>query len=153
MKKANKTINEAKDLQLYKMVIRVLGEYSVSVPCTGVDALFNTAIEKGAQIIPKDKNAIEILYFVFGNDAPSAINNMLNLRFSDLPVGLRPMIKPSRKHEVAFWTRDKNTSCRIKDLIDWGATGKQGTWTDCDGKKQEVIDMSTNVYNTPVEAK
>jgi len=142
MKNKATKILEAKDLQLYKTMFRTLGDYIVNVPMTGIDRLFNTIVEKGAQVMPKDKNAIDILWWVLSCDSPAAVHKMLNTRFSDLPVGIRPMAKQKQRHIVASWSRDDVISDRVKDLVDWAATGKNGTWTDIDGKKVEIIDMN-----------
>jgi len=140
-------IFEAKDLQLYKRLLQVLGDYSINVPCTGVDRIFDLATEHGAKIMPKDKIAICILDYVLSREStPLIIQQLLNMRFSDLPIeppSCRPIIKPERRHEIAFWTRGNLISDRVKDLIDWEGTGKQGLWTDISGKKHEVIDTNT----------
>jgi len=141
MKSRAKRILEAKDLQLYRRIVRILGDYSTNVPMTGVDKLFDTITEKGAQVLPKDKHALGILKFVFNCDSSAAaVHKMLNIRFSDLPVEVRPMTKQERKNIVASWSRDGVVSDRVKDLVDWAASGKQGSWTDIDGKKVELVD-------------
>jgi hypothetical protein len=149
MKNRATKLLEAKDLLLYKRMLVVLGDYSTNVPMTGVDRLFDTAVEKGAQILPKDKNALEILKCVFSSDSSAAaVHKMLNIRFSDLPVEVRPMAKQKQRHVVASWSRDDVISDRVKDLVDWAGTGKQGMWTDIDGNKVEIIDMNAKEEET-----
>lgn len=143
MKSKSKRILEAKDLALYKTMLRVLGDYCTNVPFTGVDKLFNMMIEKGAQVMPKDEHALDILRFVLRMKSPAVIvHQLLNLRFSDLPVEVRPITKKGRRHEVASWTRDEIISDRVKDLVDWSGSGKQGAWTDIDGNKVELVDAN-----------
>lgn len=140
MKDTLKKIQEAKDVNLYQKLLRNLGDYSVSVPCTGVDNLFDVASEHGKKILPKDKKALEILDYILSGGSPArVIHKLLNLRFSDLPIECKPIMKDGRKHHVTHWSRDKKISDRVKDLIDFDLTGKVGNWTDIDGKKVELI--------------
>lgn len=147
-------ILESKEvIPLYKRLLQVLGEYSVDVPCTGVDKLFNMAVEHGAKILPKDKVAIAILHRILwdidgkmhGPTSPMVVHKLLNTRFADLPIEVRPMIKVGRRHEVAFWSRSGEILDRVRDLIDFGATGKSGNWANVDGEKAEIIDIQTAV--------
>ena len=139
--RASKLITEAKDVKLYSRLLQVLGDYDTKIPCTGVSSFFNTAVESGTKILPKDIYALAILNWVLNcGSTPSIIQRLLNLRFADLPADVRPLIKNQRKHEVPLWSRDGQLSDRVKDLIDWAVTGKSGEWADVDGNKQEVID-------------
>lgn len=141
MKNRANRILEAKDLQLFRKILSVLGDYSTNVPMTGIDHLFDTAVEKGMAVMPKDKHALAILRYVFtGDNSAAAVHKMLNIRFSDLPDGLKPMAKQDRRRIVASWSRDSHISDRVRDLVDWDATGKQGQWTDINGDKVEVAD-------------
>jgi hypothetical protein len=143
MKNIYKKIQEAKDLDIYKKLLNVLGDYSTNVPATGVDGLFNIAIEQGKKVLPDDKQGLAILDFILTNNStPAAVQKLLNMRFSDLPTDLRPMIKVGRKHEVAFYTRAAVTSDRVKDLIDWEEAGKKGQWTNLDGETAQLLDLT-----------
>lgn len=135
-----KKIQEAKDVSIYQRLLRVLGDYSASVPATGVDNLFDVVAEHGKKVLPKDKKALEILdYILSGGTTARVVHKLLNLRFSDLPVECRPIMKDGRKHLVTHWSRDKKISDRIKDLVDFDLSGKTGHWTDIDGEKAELI--------------
>ncbi len=135
-----KRITESKDVTIYKALLQILGEYSTKVPGTGMDRLLDAVIEQGKKILPKDERALMILSYVLGHGTPAAVQKLLNIRFSDLPPELKPMNKAGRRHQVPFWTRDTHTSDKVKDLIDWSATGKAGQWTDTNGEKVDLLD-------------
>ena len=143
MKGRAKLILEARDLSLYKMMLRVFADYCSDTPCTGMDKMFDTLVENGAKILPSDKLALEILNHVFGgSESPGAqIHKLMNIRFADLPASIRPKIKSGRKHLVANWTTGDVTSDKVKDLICWSGSGS-GFWSDVNGDKQEIIDVS-----------
>lgn len=144
MKNLLKKIREARDVSLYQRLLRALGDYTASVPCTGVDKLFDVVSEHGKKILPKDKKALEILDFVLSNGTTArVVHKLLNLRFSDLPVECRPIMKDGRKHLVTHWSRDKKISDRVKDLIDFDLSGKTGRWTDIDGEKANLLPIKT----------
>jgi len=133
-------IRESAGVDLYQKLLKTLGGYSVDIPATGVDSLFNAVAEYGKKVMPKNKKALEILKWLLTDAAPAqVVHKLLNLRFSDLPVSHRPISKAGRKHQVAHWTRDGKISDRIKDLISWDGSGKAGNWTDVDGEKVTLI--------------
>jgi len=135
-----KKIQEAKDVGLYQKLLKTLGDYSAGIPCTGVDNLFDVVAAQGKKILPKDKKALEILdYILSGGSTARVVHKLLNLRFSDLPVECRPIMKDGRKHLVTHWSRGKKISDRVKDLIDFDVSGKAGHWTDIDGEKVSLI--------------
>lgn len=140
MKNVLKKIQEAKDVHLYQQLLKVLGDYTASVPATGVDNLFTVAASQGKKILPKDKKALEVLdYILSGGSTARIVHKLLNLRFSDLPVECRPITKNGRKHLVAHFGRDGKISDRVKDVVDWENTGKAGRWVDIDGEKVDLI--------------
>ena len=47
MKTRLERIIEARDVSLYKTILRVIGDYCKNVPCTGVDGMFDSLV-KGA---------------------------------------------------------------------------------------------------------
>jgi hypothetical protein len=139
----SKQILESVELSIYKCLLTALGEYNLDVPCTGVSKMFDTLAAGGAKLLPKDKLALMILNHICCNDTSSAIvHKLLNTRFSDLPIAVRPIIKPNRKYEVAFWTCGRVVSDRVKDLIDFNGVGGSGAWTDMDGKKHEIVKVT-----------
>lgn len=144
MKADVKKVMEAKDLTTYKRLLRVLGDYCTKTPGTGVDRLFNIATDKGKSIMPSDKRALAILSNLLGkeNTFPQVVQQLLNMRFSSLPIEVRPLYKDGRKTRVASWSRGANVSDRVKDLVNWDDGGGKGQWTDIDGKKVSLIDMT-----------
>jgi len=134
-------ITEAKDVVLYKKLLKTLGGYSSAFPATGVDGLFDTLIDQGKKILPSDKQAIKILDYIISNDSePAAVQKLLNVRFADLPVECRPVTKKGNKHEVAFWETKGIVSDKVKSLLDFDGSGK-GKWSDMDGKSVTLIDI------------
>jgi len=132
---------EARDLDVYKKLLKVLGEYSDKFPGTGVTRMFNQALSSGKKILPKDKLAIDILHFILKNNSTTgAIHRILNHRFSNLPVELQPLIKDGRSKRIAHWTREALVSDKIKDLIDWKGVGKKGFWSTVDGEKVKLYE-------------
>ncbi len=134
---------EAKDLDLFKRLVRILGAYCKSVPCTGVDRMFDHAVEQGKRVLPKDKFALAILDRILcEKDVPNTVQTLLNIRFSDLPVEVRPMSKKGRRHEVAFWSRGDKKFDQVKDLLDLEGAGTAGKWTDPNGEAVQLIDLT-----------
>ena len=76
------------------------------------------------------------------NSVPAAIDKLLNIRLSQLPIELRPLVKNGRKKEVAHWTRGALVSDKVKDLIDFEGTGGTAFWSDVDGNKVSLLDLS-----------
>lgn len=135
-----KNILEAKDLDIYKRLLRVLGEYQKVSPGTGADRKFDQVISIGKKILPKDKQALAILDNILREDNPAdTFQKLMNLRFSCLAAGCRPVVKKGRKHEVASWTRGGTVSDMVRDLLDWNEKGS-GFWSDVEGNKVELVD-------------
>lgn len=138
-----KRITEAKDVEVYKKLLRTLGDYTIKNPVTGINKLFDIAIEQGKKVLPKDKHALAILDYVLSNSVPAAVQKLLNMRFGDLPKAeFRPLIKVGKKHEVAFWGRNNQVYDKVKDLVDFEASGKSGQWSDINGEKVTLLDLS-----------
>lgn len=134
---------ESKGLDLYKRLVRILGNYSKSVPATGIDRVFDQVVAQGIRVLPKDKFALAILDRVLDEkDVPNTVQTLLNMRFSDLPVEVRPMSKTGRRHEVAFWSRGDKKFDMVKELLDIEGVGKSGKWTDPNGESVQLIDLS-----------
>jgi len=136
----HRVLTEAKDLNTYKKLLRTLGEYTDKFPSTGVDKYFKQALENGKKIMPKNKRALEIIDSVLrgSNSAPGAVQQLLNLRFADLPIEVRPIYKEGNKKIVAFWDRGGAVQDKVLGLIAWD--GKvTGAWSDADGKKVTLL--------------
>ena len=138
-----KKIYESKDVGVYKQLLKVLGDYIEKNPVTGVNKLFDLVIEQGKKILPKDKIALAVLSYVLSDTAPIAVQKLLNTRLGDLPkIEFRPVIKVGKKHEVAFWCQDGQVHDKVKDLINFDGSSKAGYWSDIEGNKVTLLDLS-----------
>lgn len=136
-------ILEAKDLKLYKAMLRVFSDYTSGTPITGVNGLFGSLAENGAKSLPSDPMALVILnHIVYSGSNASVINKLLNYRFSDLPGDIRPMIKSGRKILVANWCINDQVTDKVIDLVNWSGKGGGGFWCNVKGEKETVIDTS-----------
>jgi len=137
-----KKITEAKDVELYKRLLEVFGNYMSIFPCTGVDILFDNLVAHGKKLLPKNGQALKILDHIISlTDEPGIVQKLLNMRFSDLPVEIRPVAKNG---EIVYWERNGNTSDRIRDLVDFVDTGGQGRWSDSKGQKITLVGIDYN---------
>lgn len=139
-----KQILEArKDLKLFKKLLMVLGDYCEHVPATGITKVFNSLLEVGsAKVLPKDKAAVEILWHILNQQGSSAhkVQELMNIRFSDLPACVRPCYMKDSRKQVAFWEKDGKKYDRVMSLINIESTA-QGSWTDEAGKSVKLIDL------------
>jgi len=136
-------LNEARDLKLYKKLLAVLGEYSDKYPGTAVSKMFKDAVNRGLSVIPKDKRAQQIIWDIIMRNSlsiPEAVTQLLNMRFADLEIGLKPLYKNNRVKEVAFWAKDGKVHDKVLSLLNF--SGKDGYWSDAEGKKVSLVDIS-----------
>jgi len=126
------------DLVVYKKLLHNLGEYSEKLPATTTVTLFRQVLENGLKVVPKDEVALEILDYVLSGSVPKSIQDLLNLRFEDLPLELRPLYKEDSSFKVAFWKNDSVVSDKVVSLIDFGLNIKDKGW--CDGKGN-IVDL------------
>ena len=151
-------LTEAKDLEIQKRLLYLFGEYSSEVPATGASALFSKLVKNGLSGMPKDKRALAILSKVVKSDKsiPAKIQEILNLRFSGLPIEVRPIYKNGNMKEVAFWERGGKIYDQVISLIDFDGKTRSGSWVDARGHKVDLIDMvlkkdgGDNKITTPV---
>jgi hypothetical protein len=138
-----KLLENAKELNTYKRLLQVLGEYSDKFPATGVDKMFNSALEAGMKVIPKDKRAQEILnHVLFVKKTSAAITQeLLNMRFSGLPMDIRPVYKVGNRKKVAFWGRGGKIYDKVVSLLDMTGEGGVMSFVDEAGNKVELIDL------------
>jgi len=130
---------ESKDLTVYKRLLRALGEYSDSFPATGVSKMFRSVLENGLKVLPKDADALSILSFVLsGKSVPAIVHALLNTRFSDLPVEIKPLYKVGNATVVAYWCKGKVVSDKVLDLVEFEAKEK-GYWSDEKGKEVKLL--------------
>ncbi len=142
MKPGIDIIREAKDVSIYQRLIQQLGDYSKNFAFTGVDKLFKKAVETGKSILPSDKNALKILDYVLqGESSSGVVQKLLNTRFSDLPMEVRPLCKSGKGKEVAFWMVKERMGDKVKDLINFDDEGK-GHWVDVNGEKATLLPMT-----------
>jgi len=137
----NEMLNEAKDLKLYKKLLRVLGGYADKFPATGVSKMFRAALDGGIKCVPKDKRALSILACIVDTDEsiPAQVQKLLNVRFADLELVCRPIYKDGNAKNVAFWNVDGEVNDKILSLMNFD--GKAGQWSDAEGKKVSLIDI------------
>lgn len=134
----------AKDLALYKALIRTLSEYADKFPATGVDKIANSAMERGISTIPKDKQALAILGSIINDKtlSPAArVQKLMNLRFTDLPVEVRPIYKRVNRKLVAFWSVDGKLHDKVFKLLNIDG-GPAGFWADLDAKRVSLVDLT-----------
>jgi len=132
---------EAKDLNLYKKLITLLGDYCLSLPATQAQKYYDLALKNGVKIMPSDKVALEILDSIISleESVPSKIQKLLNIRFSDVQIEHRPNHKDGKRVFVAFWHCDGKTSDKVLDLINFDGGGTNGYWSNMKGEKVELI--------------
>ncbi len=134
---------EAKDVNTYKLLLRVLGEFCKRFPATGIDAVLNAAIDRGKKVLPTDKLALYILGKAISPESESAaVQALMNWRFAEVPIECRPVYKEGQKSVVAMWTTDDVISDRVLSLLRTKENQKSGKWTDINGDPVELIDMS-----------
>ena len=133
-------LNEAKDLGLYKCLLDKFEEFTDQYPNTGITSIFKKILNAGIGILPKDKLAQKILEYVLSANASKAIQDILNLRFSDLPVTVRPVYKDRNKIVVAFWSKSGKVYDKVFYLLNIDKSKGKGEWTDAEGKKVKLID-------------
>jgi len=139
----NTRLDEAKDLSLYKALVQILSDYADRFPATGIDGYLEKLMRAGIKSMPSDKRAQLILGMLVNDRStfPSTVTKLLNLRFADLDIDVRPIVKNGRKHEVANWTTSDGTvTDKVKDLIN--LDGKTGKWTDINGEKVTLLDFA-----------
>lgn len=141
VKKARQQVLEAKNVDIYKRLLNIFGDFIDKYPCTGVDTLFDMLVEKGIKCLPGDARALAILeYMVSECESSSAsVQKILNMRFIDLPVELKPIAKIGKRHEICFWCKDGQVSNQIKSLLNFEG-GPKGSWSDANCEKVELLD-------------
>ena len=139
-----KQITEAKDVTIYKNLLRQLGDYATSNQMTGVSKLFQQVIDGGIKVLPKDDRALSIIdrTIISAANPASSVQKFLNVRFSDLSIDLRPIVKNGRRKEVAFWCRNGEVFDKVCDLISFSGKGRSGYWCNIRGDKMELLDIN-----------
>jgi hypothetical protein len=134
---------EARDLIIYKKLMVLLGDYTDKFPATGLNNTFKILLNVGMQIIPKDKKAQSILQYVLNHkeSVPAVVQNLLNLRFADLPIEYSPIYKNENAGKtVAFWGRDGKVHDKVISLLNLNLE-KNEFWSNEKGEKVELIKL------------
>jgi len=142
-----KLVYESKGVVLYKRLLNLFGTYCDLYPATSVDGLFEIMIKKGIKTLPSDKRALGILSFLSRSKRStpaSRVHSILNTRFGDLPVELKPVTKSGRREEVVFWCKDEKIFDKVRDLLNFGDAVGKGFWSDAQGNKVQLLDTEEN---------
>jgi hypothetical protein len=138
---ARQQVLESKNVDIYKRLLNIFGDFCDKYPCGSVDVLFDQLVEKGIKCLPGDARALAILdYMVCQCESSSAgVQKILNMRFIDLPVDLKPIAKKGKRHEICFWCKDGQVSNQIKSLLNFESS-KKGSWSNANCEKVELLD-------------
>ncbi|MHA2023683.1 MAG: hypothetical protein ACTSWQ_08495 [Candidatus Thorarchaeota archaeon] len=139
---AKQKVLESRDVNTYKKLLTIFGNFCDEYPASSVDRIFNLMIEKGARVLPSEKRARAIIDYVVSEceSGPMKVQKILNMRLCDLPVELRPLTKTGKRHEIAFWCRKDQIYDKVKDLLNL-EDGGSGHWGDADCKKVILLDV------------
>jgi len=138
-------LKEAQDLEVYKKLVKVLGEYSDSFPATGAGKWYRELLKVGLKAMPKDKLALRILDKILSckhDSVPARVTKLINYRFSDLPFHHQPIYKDGRAKQVAFWSRNGKSYDRVIAMLNTGEDKDRGMWATMDGTGVDLVDMT-----------
>jgi hypothetical protein len=132
-------LENAKDLKIYKKLIKILGDYTLNIPATGANKILDEILSEGIKVIPKDKKAIEILVYILNQEKSIAaiVQDLFNTRLCTLPLEVRPMIN---RTTTAFWNIGDKLEDKVIDLINFKGEDK-GFWSDEKRNKVELINI------------
>lgn len=135
-----------KDLTLFKRLLSVFAEYTDKFPATGIDGLFQNMLENGINIMPKNQLALEILSSILlsGKSVASIIQDLLNMRFADLGLKIRPVYKVDTNKKIAFWGRNGKVYDKVLSLIDFEGEHNIDEFVDEKGDKVTVIEIEAS---------
>ena len=137
----SKILSEAKDLNIYKMMVDMFSCFIDKYPGSGMGKVYRQLLDAGLKCVPKDKRAQEMFGHVLTDNTPRSIQDLLNTNFTELPIGLRPLYKASNSKLVAFWKKGEKIYNRIFDMLDLEGEGKGG-WCDEKGETVKLLDLS-----------
>ena len=106
--KNNVKLNESVELDLYKRLLTVFGDYVEVFAGTGYAGMLDKFIAGGVRVIPKDKKAREVLGSVLwtAKSIPAIVNDVVNMRLSDVVRDVRPRYREGHKIYIAMWSAD-----------------------------------------------
>lgn len=139
MMKAIQRLNEAKDLSLYKRMVDMFARAYESY--SGFGGTYRKILDGGFRIIPKDKRAQEILNYVVGEGSGKNIQSLMNMRFAELPVDIRPNFRNGKKYETAYWCIDDKLNTKIFDLLSFPEVKGKGKWADESCKGVSLLEL------------
>lgn len=142
MNKAVKILNEAKDLGLYKRLVNMFAKAYENY--SGFGGTYRKILDGGHKIIPSDERAQIILNYIIGEGSGKNIQGLMNARFVELPVDIRPNFKNGRRYETAYWTVEDKVYTKIFDLLLFPQERKgKGHWSNEEGEKTTLIALKT----------
>ena len=142
-----KILENRQDLQVYKKLIIVASAYIDQYHGSAFAPVFDSLLKKGIKCLPRDAKALDILEHILTKQTTTAakINELLNLRFSDLPTSVRPVFSAKPGHqETAGWKRGDRVYDRLMALINVEENGEAGQWTDVSGDPVKLITVKEN---------
>jgi len=135
-------LENEKDLTTYEKLLKAFADYTTAFPATGCDTMFNILLNRKTAVIPKDKDAVKILDYVLGSkeNAAGIVQQILNMRFCDLPVECKPMYEHEAEKKVACWKQNDVISDKVVSLLDLGQKGKIEGFVCCySGEKVKLL--------------
>lgn len=123
-------VSEEKDVKVYKRMVSTMADYLENIPNSLVYPVFNGLVAGGVACMPKDEKMLDILHFIFTHEKYLAVNTLLNHRFADLPIQVRP---EADGKVLSIINKDGKVSDRVLDLIN----GKE--WSNNNEGDQNVI--------------
>jgi len=133
-------LERQKDLFLYKKLLNHFDSFIDAQPGTGMSKVYRQLLDAGLKCMPKDKHALKVLDYVVTDNVPKSIQDLLNLTFSDLPIGIRPTYQSANSRLVAFWCKGDRIYSKVKDLLNLEKDEAKGSWCDEKGNKVTIVD-------------
>lgn len=134
-----------KDLEIYKSLVNLFTEYVSVFSTSRAEKVLDYLINSGLKVIPDDSLAQEILLYMLNskNSVPIKVLELLNLKFSDLPLNLRPRYQEGFEVKNAFWKVGNDISDSVFSLITIvDENSCQRFWCDSNGNKVELLNNS-----------
>jgi hypothetical protein len=139
-----KIFENEKDLTTFEKLLKAVADFTDAYPATGLDQMFTNMLNNKTKIMPKDKNAIAILDYVscMKTTPAGVVQQLLNLRFGDLPMEVRPIYDLAGKKTTAYWRRGNKVYDKVVSLLDFAQEGDVKGFVDEKGEKVEIVDIA-----------
>jgi len=132
---------EAKNLDVYKALLRTFSDFTDQCPGTGMGNVYRQLLELGLKCVPKDKKALAILEHVLSAKSTTArVQALSNTSFGSLPIVVRPVYKDKNRKVTAFYSKNDKIYSNVVDLLSF--EGGTGSWTDEKGTKVTLLDLT-----------